>query len=807
MRLLEHAIVVTPQCRKPLFLAYRQAYPEDDITLLTVEELENLFLYHYDDRAIRYLIERGKGYKEAKDILKAIAYIKLGKHYQKPRLIELQKLAAELVELEYLYKDEYAKRMFLGKNIVLDGYQMGKRISYALDDVPNICMNWLPQKAIEKKYPRIAEFSNIYGELHYICNLIADDIAHGTKPEDILISGYNEEYRLPLSLMSEAYGFTVALPSSSTIYETKLGKTFLGLVNAEDQLNEERLTNCLNSLSDAFGEDPGFSFIVKTAFGLFCNGISKGRQMKVYVEALKERRTPSPAYDHTVGLLNEDFVIEGKHIYRIDFNLNNAPHIENDNDFLFDEEKKELGMPTSLDKNKEAKANLLALLSSPNMVSVSYHARHLNNQKNPSSLMAASPETLSETSPMLVLSKPTLDYEYSEAFARIWGASLLDEYEQFGVLAPELNALKDKLGVGQNLYSNEYVHFKDAENPSGRLSLSASSLDTFYHCPFHYYCNYLLGINDSETGFSVSVGTIFHDVLEHYYDADFDLPSAYETAIKDEEGKRGEPFTVREHVLLGNLFDYLKRDIDFLARHDELMHSPENPIKSPVEYLREFSKTIPLGGNLYLTGKADKIILTENTKAKYATFVDYKTYAKRFQKKHVPYGFSLQLPLYAYLAKNLTEFSEYQTLGLFIAPILPSALYGQDGKSLADIRKATLKLEGVFLDDQEGLATLDYGWMKSEIIASCNYGKSGFGKTNSHVIGQVELDDIIKETEQKILEAGQRIRAGDFKIEASYIKGEDSPCEYCPFRDVCYRTVHQLNIIRLNAEEGGEENG
>ena len=66
--------------------------------------------------------------------------------------------------------------------------------------------------------------------------------------------------------------------------------------------------------------------------------------------------------------------------------------------------------------------------------------------------------------------------------------------------------------------------------------------------------------------------------------------------------------------------------------------------------------------------------MTENGKQKYATFVDYKSYSKVFDKRYVPYGFYLQLPLYAYMASRLKEFEEYQTLGLFIAPILPITL-------------------------------------------------------------------------------------------------------------------------------------
>ena len=806
-RLLERALVIAPACRQPFFLSYKREHPEADILLMTVEQLEDLLRYHHDNRAVRYLIEQGKGYKEAKDILKALAYMNLQKAYSSPRLQKLQEIATELAAKGYLYKDEYAHRVFLNRNIVLDGYHSGARISFALDNVPNLTMDWFPQSRKRENKPRIAEFSNLYEELHYVCNRIANDISNGVSPNDIYLSGYNEEYRLTLSLMAEAYHFSVDFPALNSLYETKMGGAFLSECEQSEQLDEASMKDILESLRSRFGNQEGFNKIVQLAFGLLCAGLSKEKQIQIYEEALKEEDAPRVRIENAVRILNEDFPIDGAHIYRIDFNINNSPHVSGDNDYLFDEEKEELGMMTSRKMNIEAKDKLLAFLDSTCIQSVSYHARHLNQSKNPSSLMASEAKYVNKDSPFLVEFKPKLDYEFSKEFAALWGTSLLDNLEQFGINSPETDYLKNTLDLGKTIYSGDFQPFEESKNANGKLVLSASSLDSFFKCPFHYYCSYLLKIDDSESTFSALVGTIFHAVLERFYDADFDPKASYAKAISDQEAKCGVPFTPREHVLLDNLYEFLARDIAFLQEHDELMHSPDNNGKYPPAYLREFRKTVEVAPNLYLTGSADKIILTEGPSGEYATFVDYKTYSKKFAIKTIDYGFSLQLPLYAFLASKLDEFDGKRIEGLFISPILPNMIHGSDNKTLEESRRKELKLEGVFLDDHEGLYTLDYNWMSSTIIASCSYGKNGFRKDNTHVISQATMDRIVEVAESKIVEAASLIRDGAFEICSTSIKNGESGCDFCPFRDVCFRRLDQMRFINLKSEEdGGEEN-
>ena len=253
-------------------------------------------------------------------------------------------------------------------------------------------------------------------------------------------------------------------------------------------------------------------------------------------------------------------------------------------------------------------------------------------------------------------------------------------------------------------------------------------------------------------------------------------------------------------------------NLAFLREHHDLMLDPARPGYEP-KYSLEFTSKIPLKSHLYLRGSADKIIATEIPATndlgqpiiqKYATFIDYKTYSKKFNRNALDYGFSLQLPIYAYMASKLPEFADAKTLGLFIAPILPSDLYGKGNKTLGEMRRNALKISGVYLDDTAGLKTLDSGWTKSSIVEGLSFGKNGFRKDNARVLSADAMTEIISLTEQKIYEAEARIRQGDFKLQPTSIKNFEGACEFCPFSDVCYKQRSQTRVIRLKKETEGE---
>ena len=806
-KILESSIVISPLSRQWIFLDYRNEYPEDDMILLTVEDLEKLFLYEHDDRAIRYLLSLGKGFHEAKDMLKAMAYINLDKTYRSTRLNYFKALVQEMVKLGYLYKDEYAYRMFAGRNIIIDGYPDGTRISRALDSVPNISMSWLGNDIKKQNKRGVARFSNIYGELHYLCNCIAKDIDEGISPERIFISGYNEEYRLPLSLLANAYGFRVDLPSENSMFETSLGRELLAKLNELETIDEASVTALLNELHEQYAEHERFERIVKILFGYLVPTLDKARQIEIYAEALKEIAAPCKHYEGSIGLLDEEYPLPDMRIYRINLVLDNAPRIIGDDDFLFDEEKAELGMMTSMMVNQETKARQMQFLLDPSVVSISYHVRHLNNEKNPSSYIGNGADD-----PLFIQEHddPNNPYiEYSLPFAKIWGGHLLDNYLQYKVPSSELEFLRKKHIVRGERYDNSFIPFADSKiPPESDIQVSASSLDTLYKCPFHYYCTYLLKIDDFESTFSALIGTIFHEALSHAYEEGYDPKSAYDQAITNQEELRGEKFSIKERVILENLFEgFFLLDIKFINDHHQAMLSSPSAACEP-EYLLEFTRKVQVKKHLYLKGSADKIILTKTEEKEYATFIDYKTYSKSFRRDTMELGFSLQLPIYAYLASKLPEFSGKTPLGLFIGPIMPGHLWGDTEKNHNAVTRRLngMKLEGTFLLDVEGLQTLDSQIVKSDFVSGLNYGKNGFPSNNKHPITKETMGEIIQKAEEKILEAEERIRSGNFPIFAISVRNGEEACTYCPFRDVCYRTRDQMIEVTI-PKEGGTSDG
>ena len=83
---------------------------------MTLEEVEAIFSYHYDERAKIYLFKDGKKYNFISDSLKFASKIK-EKDYKDEKLKSLIDLRKELLFLGYMDKDAYPEKEFSNKNI------------------------------------------------------------------------------------------------------------------------------------------------------------------------------------------------------------------------------------------------------------------------------------------------------------------------------------------------------------------------------------------------------------------------------------------------------------------------------------------------------------------------------------------------------------------------------------------------------------------------------------------------------------------------------------------------------------------
>jgi len=129
-----HSLIVCPSESKDLFLGFRAKEPLKDFTLLTIEEVEDLFSYGYDDRAIVSLLKKGHGYALAKEELRWLSHLR-GSSFVSIKLKQLAAWRDELVGEGLLYEAVVPERT-LSRQLYVYGYADATRLSNLIDPFP-----------------------------------------------------------------------------------------------------------------------------------------------------------------------------------------------------------------------------------------------------------------------------------------------------------------------------------------------------------------------------------------------------------------------------------------------------------------------------------------------------------------------------------------------------------------------------------------------------------------------------------------------------------------------------------------------
>lgn len=770
-KLYENSIIIAPKELHPYLLEYRSAFPEADLSFQSLGDLEGLFLYHYDARAImRLCVDEKFTYGYAKDVLGTIIHFKAGVTYKSPKLNSLKPIFEKLLNEGLLYSTPNPEMSLKGKNVVISGYHSATRIYNAWRDVPNVSSLFDTPLYEEKKFPEVLQFEDLYGECHYVVNKIANLIAQGVEPSSIYLRGYQEEYHLTLSLLSDEYGFTIDFPSNKSLGETWIARRFLEAFKEGNPLlngNLERAAYALEILEGEFDEELDLNLLQKTVHDYGSDQIPLDEQIKLYLSVFADQKASKPRLSNAVQILDSNFPPYDSHIFYLNFCIDTSPKVHKDDRFLLDSELRELWMLDSGERSKEEKTDLLALLRYPGLEAVTYKASYLENSYFPSPLV----EELK-----LKRKNPSLEYEYSRAFTKLWAASILDEKKRVGRKDERYPFLKKESGYDERTFSYAFSG-ADVHRPDSPIRLSYSAVNSYNECPFKYYASRVLGCDDSEDGFALLIGNLCHRILENdYMSPSFDVEKAYKEA-KDYVESESRKFTPKEEVLLKKVEKGIKTTLLTLREK-------EGRIVNPV-YFRELECKVDLEDGVSVSGRIDKAIVSGEAK-KYLSIVDYKTSSATFDPDYVSQGFSLQLPVYALFGKKDQKLRDYELFGLFISPLMPKATKDQKD-SLDESFAAMVKLDGVYLGEEEAIQTIDPN-KEDPYLAKSPYGKTGEFKPKKEALTAEQLEELSNEAERQIRIAANNIRANQFPVDpVEFVAKRTDGCAFCSFRDICHR--------------------
>lgn len=741
-----------------------------NIKFMTKQEYLNNYFFTYQDNAILYLMKKYH-YKVdvCKVYLKYLYVIDENKIYQNKKINFLQKLKKELIQENLLEYNPAFKEYLKNKKKVVLNYPK-------LDLYEKKALEVEKKDPVEEKELTVTEYKTMEEEVNGVALKIISLIKKNVDINKIYLTNVTSDYFYTIDRIFSYYHIPINLPRKTPIYGTKIVKDYLKdeiLDLEQDNKITKKLVSILNSLVSIKDDSKEYHDLL----------LSK----------IKSATLSSEEYQDAIQVkdLDQEDFFDDEYVFVLGMNQDNLPKLEKDTDYISDKDKKELDLYTTDEKNKQAKNSLIETLYKIKNLYLSYKLQTPFQSMYPSSII--------EEYKIKVVEPEQDNYSHSNLYNELRLGSKLDTYNRYKEVSHMLKELFTHYNIPYQTYDNSFKginHDTYLENLPYPLKLSYTSINSYNECKFKYYLNYVLKINTYEDTFAAFIGSLYHKILQLYKYPNFNFEESYQKYLEKRElSLKEKVLLVRLKKELLELLEQEKRQDLILGYNDELHEQKiEIPLKKDIEVI--------------FTGTIDKIMYYKKVEDTYFTIIDYKSGTVDTRLEKLKYGLSMQLPVYLFLINNSKVFDNPIFTGIYYQNILfnyPSF----DKKPIEDIKKERIKLQGYSTDDLSILSRFDPTYENSEVIKSMKYTDKGFSRF-SKVLSDSDVYHIITYTKKEIIKDMNEILQGDFKINPKIYDGKDISCEYCNFKDICYKS--QKDVVYLDKvtdlsflDEGGEE--
>lgn len=766
-------LIAPMSMHKELISFYRSKDAFLDVKAMSIEELSaEIFGSYLDtvvkDLSINYQLNRDN----AEELASYFTFIDLKKNYQEEKLKYLQRLKASIKEEFFVRPNYYISQLFNNREILVYGYldhneELKRLLSYISNKDVKYC-----SLGENKKIEFVEGYASSDFETLGALNKIAELIDQGVNINDIYILYRDEIYAYYLAIYKDDFGFNINIPQKVSFASLEKSKEVLERFKESQSLEE--------AIQDLDENDEIESTIISIAKNSFDERFSFEAQYDFFLKELQSTYLPYNRYKDAVSVLSSYSFLKNKHVFVLGFKQGNFPPVFKDNNYLPDKIKKVVGMNTSIDKALESSELFKQFLSSDNHFYLSFAKRDISKENYLSPLAKSLDIKLKE--------HDYQDVRYSKDYAEYDYTVAKDLYRLYLESSISYVSLKEKVDIPYLAYDNQFDGAK-VYLPNTHIEHSYSKINTYYACPFQYYLDRILGLSSFESNFNTKLGNLAHKIFEKQNDDDFDFDEVFNQCIMDEE------FNIFEIILAINLKERIIEASKTIDLHQKYMQKPF--ISPEINIKWQFSKYASL------VGKVDKVVSTAD---KYLYLVDYKTGSESFNPKYISYGRSLQLPTYALLAKQDKRFSEYKLSGVYINHVVDKSYTRHKDEN--ELIYSYLKLDGLTVLDLPAFFTFDstISGGKSSFVNGVSLDKKlEFIKSNVHTCSKEDLDKMVDLAEDLYKKADENIRNNRFEIHPFYGGEYDDACQYCEFRDVCFKRTSQRNIPVIEKEEDQDE--
>lgn len=765
----QDTLIITPSNYK--FDLLKNNHKLYNIKYMSKEEFKNHYFFSYDNKTIDYLINKyNKPLEFCKIILNNLYVIDVSKEYRNNKLNFLKEVKIDLISNNLLHFDKLFKNFLKTKKIVVYNYNVLDKYEEEMFKDATIIQDTI--RLINKK---VMKCRTLEDEVLYVIEEILKLCKSGISLDKVYVSGITTDYLYTINRLFSYFNIPINIDMKESIYGTSIVKDYLENKQIPSINNNivKKLLNVVNSLVDI--ED-------SNNYNLFL------------IDALKNTYCSPKKYKNAVNIINDVRVVkDDSYLFVVGLNQDILPKTYKDEEYISDNIKDEVMLYKTKDKNKLERDNFLRIISNTNNLYLSYKEKSNFNEFLPSSIISDLNLEVVEYIPSIT---------NSDLYNKLLLGQSLDTYYKYREIDSNLKKLVSHYDIDYNTYNNKFsgINSDDFMNYINRfLRVSYTSLNSYNLCGFKYYVNYILKVDPYKANFSTVIGNLFHYIFSIMDLEEFDFSKEWNNYVEKQELSTSEKF------FLENLRQSLLDDIRII-KEQELLTNYKNKF-----YEKEINVKLDKKIDVLFNGKIDKIMYKNELGNTCVSVIDYKTGSINTNICNMKYGLNMQLVIYLYLIYKSNLFSNINFTGMYLQKVLYSNYTFDKSKTLSEMLKDNLKLQGYSTCLVDRLSGFDKSYEKSELIKGMRLNKDFSFSSHAKVLSDDDFKNILKYTEEKINQTVDDILDAKFDIDPKVIDNKNLACENCKYMDVCFRNNKDLvylekveNLDFLGGDESGE---
>ena len=346
---------------------------------------------------------------------------------------------------------------------------------------------------------------------------------------------------------------------------------------------------------------------------------------------------------------------------------------------------------------------------------------------------------------------------------------------------------------------------------AGKITYSASRINTFARCPFEYFLKYGLGAYEREEWdvTPANMGTYAHQVINDFCVAveegaqsNNEKISAWRSLDNERREKilDGIINTTCENMLSSNVRDK-ERTASIFRRMGKTISDAAQLVQKSLsagsfaENGMECKFEIDLTENIAIQGLIDRIDTCDAGDKSYMRIIDYKTGRTEFNVVNIANGYDMQMVIYAFAAAKLMreQGKNIDVTGIYYTAVRSKYKPLSSTVTEENIRERNIRdmvLDGVtFAEEGEEeagkmLYNMDNGFFQNQesIFTKVKMDREG----NIKGVGTLdEINGLMEHVKNTVIDMDSRARSGEISLNPYSSGSFGGVCDYCSYSSVC----------------------